>query len=346
MRKAILRKRPLFTWFKRRGSAGRGILFLAAPAVFALLLSPGEARAQASACAPTQTVSAEPDANGLYTTTLSCADTSAAAGAADYRHLHYYQSSSPGGSILTRDGSIPNNNWNNHVTLTIGSGVVFTAGGHADMRFLDVDAAVGLSTGGDKTVVVEEGAVINLEQTPEYWTPSDPNRPTANAQYDPAWYEEWRDGLARLAGIHVGAQVTQGDVTVRHHGVININVELRGTYAGPPNTYGAIDGSAIRTFITDWDDSASRADRDILVELGPTGVIRHVEGTAGLSGIYAANYSEEGDVTINLAEGSLIDVSHAGGSGVWTWTLPSSGYASGELAGDTTINAHGVIRAS
>ncbi len=329
------------------GSKGarRGIPLLAA-LLAALTLSAGEARAQAPACAPTQTVSAEADANGLYTTTISCADTSAAAGAADYRHLHYFQASSPGASVLTRDGSVPNNHWNNHVTLTIGSGVVFTADGYADMSVLNVDAAVSLATGSDKTIVVEEGAVINLERTPEFWSSSDPNRPTANAQYDPAWYPEWRDGLARLAGIHVGSQVAQGDVTVRHHGVINIDVELRGTYAGPPNTYGAFDGSAIRVFITDWDNSASRADRDILVELGPTGVIRHVEGTAGLSGIYASNYAEDGDVTINLAEGSLIDVSHAGGSGVWAWTLPSRGYASGELAGDTVVNARGVIRAS
>ena len=333
-------------------SAGReastpGPLAIVLLAALALFL-PDETRAQASppVCTPAQTVSAQPDADGRYTTTLSCADTSAAAGAADYRHLHYYQASSPGASVLTRDGSIQNNHWNNHVTFTIGSGVVFTADGYADMSVLNVDAAVSLATGSDKTIVVEEGAVINLERTPEYWSPSDPNRPTANAQYDPAWYPEWRDGLGRLAGIYVGSQVTQGDVTVRHHGVINVDVDLRGTYAGPPNTYGAFDGSAIRVGIFDWDDSTSRADRDILVELGSTGVIRHVEGTAGLSGIYAANYAEDGDVTINLAEGSLIDVSHAGGSGVWAWTLPSRGYASGELAGDTVINARGAIRAS
>ena len=324
-----------------------GTLAVALLAALALFL-PDETRAQASppACTPAQTVSARPDADGHYTTTISCADTSAAADAADYRHLHYFQASSPGASVLTRDGSIPNNHWNNHVTLTIGSGVVFTADGYADMSVLNVDAAVSLATGSDKTIVVEEGAVINLERTPEFWSSSDPDRPAANAQYDPAWYPEWRDGLARLAGIHVGSQVTQGDVTVRHHGVINVDVALRGTYAGPPNTYGAFDGSAIRVFITDWDDGASRADRDILVELGPTGVIRHVEGSAGLSGIYAENRAEDGDVTIDLAEGSLIDVSHAGGSGVWAWTLPSRGYASGELAGDTVINARGAIRAS
>ena len=56
----------------------------------ALFLAPAGARAQ-SICTPTQTVSAEPDANGRYTTTIACADTAAAEGAADYRHLHYNQ---------------------------------------------------------------------------------------------------------------------------------------------------------------------------------------------------------------------------------------------------------------
>ena len=63
--------------------------------LLALFLCAGEARAQ-SACAPTQTVSATADADGVYTTTLVCADTSAAAGEADYERIYYNQGASAG----------------------------------------------------------------------------------------------------------------------------------------------------------------------------------------------------------------------------------------------------------
>ena len=55
-----------------------------------------DGRAQTAVCTPTQTVSTAAAANGLYTTTLTCADTSAAAEAADYRHLHYNHRAGPG----------------------------------------------------------------------------------------------------------------------------------------------------------------------------------------------------------------------------------------------------------
>ena len=64
--------------------------FALAAFVAAVALSPwDEARAQAH-CTPTQTVSSAPDADGVYTTTLACADTAAAAGEADYTYLPLY----------------------------------------------------------------------------------------------------------------------------------------------------------------------------------------------------------------------------------------------------------------
>ncbi len=157
-----------------------GALFAALLAAFAPF-SPDEARAQA-VCTPTQTVEA-PEGPGAevttppdvanpftrYTTVLVCANTTAAAGAADYRHLHYNQGPSGTGATANpedRDTTLANNHPDNDVSLTVGSGVVFTAGGGVDMQLVELDGAIALWRGGAKTVVVEDGAVINYERIP------------------------------------------------------------------------------------------------------------------------------------------------------------------------------------
>ena len=146
------------------------------------------------------------------TTVLVCANTTTAAAAADYRHLHYNQG--PGGTSATanpedRDTTLANNHPSNDVSLTIGSGVVFTAGGGVDMRLVEVDGAIALWRGGTKTVLVEDGAVINYER-----------RPGGGEGV----YDFWTHWLLNHAGIFAASETGEGGVTVRHHGVINLDI--------------------------------------------------------------------------------------------------------------------------
>ena len=305
------------------------------------------ARAQAMACAPTQTVSTAADANGVYTTTLTCADTSAAAEAADYRHLHYQHAAGVGPTLSRRDTSLMNNNPGNNLALTIGRGVIFTADGYANVGPLPTDAAILLYNAGAKTVTVEDGAVINLERTPRGYSATDPNRPaSATTEYNPAWYPTLTSVADKLAAIAVRSSTTDGDadLTVRHDGVIEIDIEMSGTYAEAPWNYGTNAGAAIEALVTEARRFGpfTRTDIDIDIDLGPTGVIRHAEGTDGLNAIRAENASEDGDITIDLAEGSLIDVSEGGGYGVFA-RLRLGGPV-GQQRSDIIVNAAGTIK--
>ena len=342
-----------------RGGGGmksslHGRLLAALLAAASLLFAPDEARAQAAACTPTQTVSSTADANGVYTTTLVCADTAAAAGAPDYRQLHFNYAAPhvewSQTNAADRDGTLTNNNVGNHLSLTIGSGVVFTADGYGDQRSVITDGAIVLWTGaGDKSVTVQDGAVINLERTPTYWHPTtDPDRRVVTSEYNFNWYPTWQDALDGLTAIAVHSNTGDGDsdVTVRLDGAINVDIDIGGTY-GRNNRYSASAGRAIDVQIQDTGGAgAARADIDALVELGSTGVIRHVEGSDGLAGIYVENRSEEGDITINLAEGSLIDVSEGGGYGVLALAWRDATNNNGAKTGDLIVNAAGTIRAA
>ncbi len=322
----------------------------AAALLASLLPASDGAHAQAAACTPTQTVSAQADANGVYTTTLTCADTSAAAGAADYRQLHYNHGAAYGTNPADRDANLANNNAYNNLALTIGRGVIFTADGYNDNRLTVTDGAILLWNAGAKTVTMEDGAVIKLERTPAYWTATDPDRPmSATPQYDPAWYPTWRHALDNLVGIgaysYTGAD-GDADITIGHHGVIDIDIDIGGTY-GKNGYYDASAGRAIDVQVKDTGGaSAARADLDVLIEMGATGVIRHVEGSDGLSGIYVENFSEEGDIRIDLAEGSLIDVSEGGGYGVTALLRRDAANNNGQRTGDLIVNAAGTIRAA
>ena len=113
-----------------------------------------------------------------------------------------------------------------------------------------------------------------------------------------------------------------------------------------------------RLFSQDTDND--RNDNDILIELGATGVIRNVAGSIGGNGIYADQRTEAGGITIDLAKGSLIDVSAEGGRGLNAWLL-RTGECKGSdpdltddemvlcdplQTGDIVIGAHGTIRAA
>ena len=318
-------------------------------ALLASLLPASDGRAQAAACTPTQTVGAQAE-NGVYTTTLTCADTSAAAGAADYRQLHYNHGAAYGANPADRDADLANNNAYNNLALTIGRGVIFTADGYNDNRLTVTDGAILLWNAGAKTVTVEDGAVINLERTPAYWTATDPDRPmSATPQYDPAWYPTWRHALDNLVGIGAYSYTgTDGDadIAIGHHGVIVIDIDIGGTY-GKNGYYDASAGRAIDVQVKDTGGAAAaRADLDVLIEMGATGVIRHEKGSDGLSGIYAENFSEEGDIRIDLAEGSLIDVSEGGGYGVTALLRRDATNNNGQRTGDLIVNAAGTIRAA
>ena len=287
----------------------------------ALLLAQAGARAQ-SICTPTQTVSAEPDANGRYTTTIACTDTAAAEGAADYRHLHYNQGAgtTDDPNPEDRDTSLPNNDPNNNVRLTIPRGLVFTATGGADMRILPIDGAIALWRGGAKTVDIEEGAVINLRRTPG----AGGNYPT------------FGDVLQSLSAVYVESEAGPGgDITVRHDGVLNVNYRVHGGYAA----YQSNTPSALMATVQNPHNDEIRRGGDILLEMGATGVIRQLAGTAGIGGVSGRNHSEDGGVTINLAEGSMIDITEGGGAPAVT------GFIHGvDSNGDVIINAAGTIR--
>ena len=100
--------------------------------------------------------------------------------------------------------------------------------------------------------------------------------------------------------------------------------------------------------VLDEVSGATRHDEDILVELGATGVIRQraprTGSDDGMGGIFALNYAEDGDVTVHLAEGSLIDLTPRGGSiGVRALLDPDADNA-GAQTGDIVIRAAGTIR--
>ena len=237
----------------------------------------------------------------------------------------------------------------NNLALTIGRGVIFTADGYADLRIVPTDAAILLYHAGAKSVTVQDGAVINLERTPRGYTATDPNRPaSATTEYNPAWYHNFNSVVDELAGIAARSRTTDGDadITIRHDGIINIDIEMRGTYAEAPWNYGTSAGRAIDAQVIEERRFGpfTRTDIDIDIGVGATGVIRHVAGTDGLSAIYAENPSEDGDITINLAKGSQIDVSEGGGYGVFTRMRRDGRF--GQRRGDLIVNAAGTIKAA
>ena len=326
--------------------------------------SDGRAQTTPAVCDPTESVSASQAANGLYTTTLTCAGTTTVEGATDYRHLHYKQGAGRE-SIADRDTSITNNLASNNLALTIGNGVVFTADGVLDVRRLPTDAAILLDIAGSKTLTIENGAVINLQRTPRGYTATDSNRPMSSSAYNPAWYS-FTTVLDRLAGIAAYSRLNDGDadIAITHNGVIEVDIELLGSYAdgtspsgcggndpatatGTPAGCGGNAGSAIDARVREErrfrPNNPPRTYIDIDIALGATGVIRHADGTDGLGGIYAENGSTDGNIRIDLAEGSLIDVTEGGGFGVMATTGLS--YTPGnERNGDIIVNAHGTIR--
>ena len=336
-----------------RHSADKPAAAAALGLVLALSLGGGgEAWAQTlytpTDCTPTQTVSDSPDADGRYTTTLVCANTAAAVGAADYRRLTYNQdtySEEHGDPAVLytnpvdRDTNIANNNANNNVAVVIGSGVVFTATGGADMRNRFMDGVINLWRGGAKSVTVREGATINIEQTPG----------------GGGNYPSWSDQLVRTAGIVAQSNTAAGgDIDIEHNGVIEIALDIVGSPFG--GGYRTSAGSAIHAVIGDNQGDETRAGDDITVNLGRTGVIRQRDLGAGqnhgMGGINAQNFAEDGDITVNLAKGSLIDLRVSSGAPAVRAYMPGSEAPPGNVApqggkknmsGSISVTAAGTI---
>ena len=344
--------------------------FALAAFVAAVALSPwGEARAQVAHCTPTQTVSSAPDADGVYTTTLACADTDPDAGEADYTYVPQYDQH----ASWNRDTTITNNERGNRLKMTIQNGLVLVGD-------LDDDAPSGHDLGvvrlrgeNDVALVIEEGAIIDVKN--ELW---------ALRLETWGWYRWWNDNYGVNLWSYTkteypdSANALGGDVTIRLDGEIKLDqsylgarVSLDGSVIQGPDDiisaatdakltwgeYGS-NGSAIVAIAADNDND--RNDNDILVELGATGVIRNMAGSIGGNGIYADQRTEAGGITIDLAKGSLIDVSAEGGRGLNAW-LYRTGECKGSdpdltddemvlcdprQTGDIVIGAHGTIRAA
>ncbi len=313
------------------------------------LLSGGEARAQASSCTAAATVSDAADSAGVYTTTLVCVDTEAADDEADYTHLPYYSQGRIGSGLPNyrhRDDGIDNNDRGNHLRMTIGNGVVFSgtnAGpGASDQR------TIVLESEGDLTFTVEEGGVIRANQAL-------PN-------------SRWNVG----AGLYLVTDT--GDLTVKHAGVIELDhsfpsLAVVSSSSDPPrpsdippypgltwNNYGS-DGNGISVVAADrhfYGDAVTTYDAndgngvnggDILIELASTGVIENKAGSAGGNGIDARQRTELGDIRIDLAAGSTIDVSAAGGRGVLGQIFKHAS-SDDPQSGDIIIDARGTIKAA
>ena len=321
------------------------------------LLSGGETRAQ-SACTATATATVE-GSDGVYTTTLACADTTAAEGAADYTHLPYYSQ----GMAHHRaglppdpetDNPITNNGQGNHLRMTIGNGVVFS-GTNAGLGASDQRTIV-LESEGDLTFTVEAGGVIRANQML-------PNN-------------RWNVG----AGLFLVTDT--GDLTVTHAGEIELDHSFPSTAvlspsSDPPrpsnippypgltwNNFGS-DGNGISVVAADrhyyaastYDANGGNGVNggDIKINLASTGVIRNKAGSAGGNGIDARQRTELGGIHIDLAAGSTIDVSAEGGRGVLGQIFKQRYYVSAESAwkdspdpqsGDIIINARGTIKAA
>ena len=325
------------------GKRGPGSAAVALGAVLALSLGAGEAQAQAAVCTPTQTVSAAPDADGRYTTTLTCANTAAAEGAADYRHLHYNQEvysethNERGGNPpvdyavgtftnpADRDTSLANNAANNNLVFTVESGVVFTADGGTDTKLVPRDGAIVLWGGGAKTVRIERGATINLDR-----------RMGPRSSNYPHWYG---DIITNFGGIYGWSETsTGGGVTVLHEG--KINIDIRGSIG---SSYDGNTGAAIVAVIDDDDSGETRADADIRVDLASTGVIEQAANSHPLGGMFLQSWAEEGDIAVNLARGSRIDLSAAGGTPAIHAVFSTSSNQHGDPTGNITVNAAGTI---
>ena len=282
--------------------------------VLALSLGAGEARAQTQTdvCTPTQTVSDSPDADGRYTTTLVCADVSSVGTVADYRHLHYNAETytekvgvNDHTNQADRDTDITNNLASNNLALTIGRGIVFTAGGAVDMRELPRDGAILLWEGGAKTVNIENGATINLHRVLAADLLGQP------VIYPNIFYPHWNAALLEQDGVSLLSKTsTGGGISVSHGGVINIGIDIQGGWG---NRYGVNEGAAIRAHIVDNDPGETRVADDISIHVTSTGIIRQATGSDGLGGIFALNAGEDGDITIRLDKGSQIDLMEGGG---------------------------------
>ena len=325
----------------RRQTALRGAAVApgAVIAVLALSLGAGEARAQTAVCTPTQTVSAAPDADGRYTTTLTCANTAAAPTAADYRHLHYNQdvysethSNVQHTNPADRNTGLANNAANNNLAFTVESGVVFTADGGVDTRIVPRDGAVVLWGGGSKTVRIKKGATINLNRV---------MGPSGSTNYPHAF----NDILDNFGGIYAESEgTTGGSVAVLHEGKINVDITTNSAFSGAG--YYGNRGSAITAVLRDYDHSETRAARvaaDVRVDLASTGVIEQSAGSHSLGGVYASSDAEDGDVVVNLAKGSRIDLSVGGNPAVLV-VAGTASYQRGVPVTRLIVNAAGTIR--
>ena len=233
-----------------------GLLFVASAT-----LTPEAASAQIGPCILTPEVSAQPDENGVYTTTLTCADTEADDGEPDYTFVPVYQHSS------NKDATIENNENTNHLEMTIQSGLVLVGDvvdGTASEHHLGV---ISLFRGlGDMALTIEENALIKVNNELDPPIPPFDQRP-------------WNDNY----GVRLSSW--GGAVTIKLDGTIILNVKLLdGDEIVSQTTdenlkwsdYGS-NGNAITAVtrdLTNTGDGEEDDDYAILVELGATGIIR------------------------------------------------------------------------
>ena len=257
--------------------------------------------------------------------------------------------------------------------MTIQNGLVLVGDLDDDTPSVHELGVVRLRGENDVALVIEEGAIIDVKN--ELW---------AFAVESWGWNIGWRDnyGVVLWGSTKTEAPATAnaqgGDLTIRLDGEIKLDqsylgakLSADGSVIQGPDTiinpatdaeltwsqYGS-NGNALSLFSQDTDND--RNDNDILIELGATGVIRNVAGSVGGNGIYADQRTEAGGITINLAKGSLIDVSAEGGRGLNAWLL-RTGECKGSdpdpnddemvlcdprQTGDIVIGAHGTIRAA
>ena len=300
--------------------------------------------------------------NQQYTTAAVCAArANKPAGEADWGAVHWDQY----GGGRTRNGVrywdhrrgtyytdpadqiVGENTRENNVEITVKTGVRIAATGLVDMRGFWVDGALKLKTHGGPTLIVEKGATIEFSRTPSYWPADDPNRPSDGTEL---YYSSAREATNSHSGIYMSSS-GWAPISLTLNGNVDFNPRFGGSIG-----HWASNGSAIVVHMTDYVPvSEGRKNFDVNIVMGADSIVRNVAGSAGGNGMYVEQNGEDGDIVIDLAAGSLLDVSAEGGRAIWAWLLPGSNFsrdsapdADGDnyQSGDVIVDAGGTIRAA
>lgn len=231
----------------------------------------------ATPCTPAQTVSG-PDADGIRTTALACADTNSVSGGADHTQC-------PDPPAAAGQGQHPNNDGGNHLTVTVRRGLVLNGDIQDDtpidepMEDAPHKGRVVLSYGErGVTLVIEEGAMIdvNNDLNPARWSDSY----GIHLQSRGERYNDDSTGPGGSVTIRLDGEIKPNQGDIDPDAVVFPTADTKLTW----RDYGG-NGNAIPAVTRDRDGAMD--DHDVRVEPGATARIRQVSVSPGGNGIHA-----------------------------------------------------------